>query len=163
MERKASIVIALLLALMGMSTASGTGSDPTNGDDGGADWDGDGLTNAEEQNAGTNVNNPDSDGDGLPDGWEASSGLDPLSPGDASKDPDGDGMTNLEEYQKGTLPGNADTDGDGQYDGSDPFPNDPNNGEYSDTDGDGIPDVYDPDFQRNGDGTGDGGRPYDSY
>ena len=30
---------------------------------------------------------------------------------------------------------------------NDPFPNDPNDGEYSDSDGDGIPDAYDPDFQ----------------
>ena len=28
------------------------------------------------------------------------------------------------------------------------FPNDPNDGEYSDSDGDGIPDAYDPDYPR---------------
>ena len=39
---------------------------PLDPSDGGADWDGDGLTNAEEQSQGTNMNNADSDGDGLP-------------------------------------------------------------------------------------------------
>ena len=48
------------------------GSDPLDPSDGGADWDGDGLTNSEEQTHGTNMNNADSDGDGLPDGWEVS-------------------------------------------------------------------------------------------
>lgn len=37
---------------------------------GGADRDGDGLTDAEEALLGTDPNNPDTDGDGLPDGWE---------------------------------------------------------------------------------------------
>ena len=45
-------------------------ADPLDPSDGGADWDGDGLTNSEEQTHGTNMNNADSDGDGLPDGWE---------------------------------------------------------------------------------------------
>ena len=62
--------------------------------DGGADWDGDGLTNAQEQAAGTDMNNPDSDGDGLPDGWEVGYGLNPNSATDANADPDGDGLTN---------------------------------------------------------------------
>lgn len=43
---------------------------------------------------------PDSDGDGLPDWWEARHGGE-LQPGD---DPDGDGRTNREEYLAGTDP-----------------------------------------------------------
>ena len=35
------------------------------------------------------MNNPDSDGDGLPDGWEVANGLNPTNGGDANGDPDG--------------------------------------------------------------------------
>ena len=38
-----------------MPDISGDGSDPLDPSDGGADWDGDGLTNAEEQTQGTNI------------------------------------------------------------------------------------------------------------
>ena len=134
-------VIALLTALMlAMSAgiAHADGSDPLDPSDGGADWDGDGLTNAEEADAGTNMNNADSDADGLPDGWEVANGLNPTNGGDANGDPDGDGLTNAQEYAKGTNPNNSDTDGDGKSDSVDQFPNDPNDGEYSDSDGDGI-------------------------
>ena len=62
------MLLAFLLALSAASAVSGDGSDPLDPNDGGADWDGDGLTNAEEQAEGTNMNNADSDGDGLPDG-----------------------------------------------------------------------------------------------
>jgi hypothetical protein len=60
----------------------------------------------------------DTDGDGLPDGWEITNGLDPLDngiinlrtgePGDpnqgANGDPDGDTFSNLQELQNGTKP-----------------------------------------------------------
>ena len=45
----------------------------------------------------------DSDGDGMPDGWEQDHGLNPLA-NDAQDDPDGDGMINLWEYLAGTNP-----------------------------------------------------------
>ena len=51
----------------------------------------------------------DSDGDGMPDWWEADNGLDPNDPWDAALDPDGDGLINLLEYQQGGDPHNAHT------------------------------------------------------
>jgi hypothetical protein len=49
----------------------------------------------------------DSDGDGLPDAWEASYGFDTNDVANATLDPDGDGMGNWEEYVAGTNPTNA--------------------------------------------------------
>jgi hypothetical protein len=49
----------------------------------------------------------DTDGDGIPDGWEMLYGLNPGDPVDANQDLDGDGMTNLQEYLAGTDPVNA--------------------------------------------------------
>lgn len=68
---------------------------------------------------GTNLNDNDSDADGLLDGWEMSYGLDPLSSeGDdgANGDFDGDGMSNYDEYLAGTNPSAVDTDNDGLTD-----------------------------------------------
>lgn len=158
MNKKTSMLIALFLVLMTASVGvTADGTDPLDGSDGGADWDGDGLTNAEEQQQGTDMTRADSDGDGLPDGWEVNHGLNPNSGGDANADPDGDGLTNAQEYARGTNPNSADTDGDGKPDSTDAFPNDPNDGESSDQDGDGIPDAYDPDYQDSETGSGNGG------
>jgi Bacterial TSP3 repeat len=64
---------------------------------------------------------PDTDGDGLSDGWEILYGYSALvnnqtdaSPNNNSEaDPDNDGLINHTEDQLGTNPNNADTDGDG--------------------------------------------------
>jgi hypothetical protein len=66
-----------------------------------SDQDGDGLTYGLEYLMNTQPNDPDSDNDGLPDGWEWQYGLNPLSSqgiDGATGDPDGDSMTNLMEY-----------------------------------------------------------------
>jgi hypothetical protein len=55
----------------------------------------------------TNPYNPDTDGDGMPDGYEAArTCLDPLVD-DAAADPDNDGQNNLAEYGAGTNPCSA--------------------------------------------------------
>ncbi|MES0490083.1 MAG: DUF4382 domain-containing protein, partial [Leptospirales bacterium] len=48
--------------------------------------------------------NPDVDGDGINDRWEALYGLNPGDPADGSIDLDLDGLSNLQEYQTGTDP-----------------------------------------------------------
>jgi MYXO-CTERM domain-containing protein len=64
------------------------------------DADGDGLSNFQEEAIGTDPNNPDTDGDGIPDGLEFFGG----NPADPTSNP--------------TDPLNPDTDGDGLCDGS---------------------------------------------
>ncbi|MFK7975627.1 MAG: hypothetical protein AB8C02_05795 [Halioglobus sp.] len=91
--------------------ASNVGGDP--------DGDLDGLTDSQESTEGTNALNPDTDSDGMPDGFEvATPGLNPLID-DAAGDLDGDNVTNLEEFENGTdpnvpnnaLPGDVNNDG----------------------------------------------------
>jgi photosystem II stability/assembly factor-like uncharacterized protein len=65
---------------------------------------GDGLTNLQEYQRGTNPRNWDTDSDGMGDGWEVQYGLNPLNSSDATGDPDGDGMTNLQEQKLWTNP-----------------------------------------------------------
>jgi len=73
-----------------------------------ADSDGDGLTDGEEVHTyGTDPLDADSDDDGIPDGWEAEHGLDPLSAEDGLDDPDGDRVPNLYEYVYQTIPTNV--------------------------------------------------------
>lgn len=77
------------------------------------DSDGDGLTDDQELQLGTNPNQADSDDDGVSDGDEVNVyGSNPLS-----RDSDGDGLTDGEEVRLKTDPTNPDTDGDGYSDG----------------------------------------------
>lgn len=102
---------------------------------GDADYDKDGLTNAQEKALGTDPRNPDTDGDGLKDGEEVNIyKSNPLKP-----DTDGDGLTDYDEVRKyKTSPINPDTDGDGLTDGEEiARKSDPLN---PDTDGDGLTD-----------------------
>jgi outer membrane protein OmpA-like peptidoglycan-associated protein len=81
---------------------------------GAVDTDGDGLTDAEEAELGTDPRNPDTDGDGLTDYEEVRVyGTDPLNP-----DTDYDGLTDGEEvHNYKTNPLLRDTDGGGVADG----------------------------------------------
>lgn len=82
------------------------------------DEDGDGLTNLQELQYGTNATEKDSDFDGMPDGFEVKFKLNPLDYVDSLSDPDEDKLTNLEEFQYGADPTKKDSDGDGYEDGS---------------------------------------------
>lgn len=70
------------------------------------DIDGDGLSNKQEISLGTDYQNPDTDGNGLPDGWEYQYFASPTGTV-ASADADGDGLSNLQEYIAGTDPTQA--------------------------------------------------------
>jgi len=63
----------------------------------------------------------DSDGDGLPDGWELRFLLNPLEPNDARIDYDRDRLSNIQEYKLGTNPLKIDSDEDGYSDGLEIF------------------------------------------
>ena len=79
----------------------------------------DGLTTEQELQAGTNPNDPDSDDDGMLDGWEIRYGFDPLNGAGnhGAQDPDADGLSNVQESSAGTDPNRSDTDIDGLPDG----------------------------------------------
>ncbi|MDR9416371.1 MAG: OmpA family protein [Gracilimonas sp.] len=100
------------------------------------DSDGDGLTDAEEAELGTDSNSADSDGDGLTDADEINVyETDPMN-----SDTDGDGLSDGDEVNSyNTDPNNADSDGDGLSDGDEvnEYNTDPNN---TDSDEDGISD-----------------------
>ncbi len=68
-----------------------------------ADDDGDGLSNLEESQRGTDPTRRDSDGDGLSDGDEVRYGLDP-NKSNANTDSDGDGLDDLLEIKLGRRP-----------------------------------------------------------
>jgi len=108
---------------------------------GAKDTDADGLSDIMESILhGTDPFHPDTDGDGISDGWEVYYMLDPLNSSDWHLDQDGDGLNNTQEFEKGTNPNDSDTDGDGENDDTDIFPQDPNNGQFVDSDQDGYND-----------------------
>ena len=99
------------------------------------DDDGDGLTNQQELDLGTDPNNPDTDNDELNDGDEVNRhATNPLNP-----DMDADELTDGDEVlRRGTDPRNPDTDGDSLRDGEEVrLGTDP---KKPDTDGDGLND-----------------------
>lgn len=106
------------------------------------DTDGDGLTDAQEAELGTDPAVPDTDDDGIPDGDEVNvNRTDPLN-----LDTDGDNFYDGGELIRGTDPNNPDSDGDGLLDGDEEYihltnPTNP------DSDGDGVNDL---DEVRNG-------------
>ncbi len=78
------------------------------------DQDGDGLSDPDEADLGTDPTRPDTDSDGLIDGVEAVLGSDPLA-----SDTDGDGLSDGREVNTAQSdPTKADTDGDGFQDGA---------------------------------------------
>ncbi|MHA1960469.1 MAG: M28 family peptidase [Candidatus Thorarchaeota archaeon] len=79
------------------------------------DWDGDGLGDKGEIEAGTDIFVRDTDMDTIYDGLEVLYGMDPLRD-DSEEDLDDDGLTNLREVQIGTYPNTMDTDGDSMDD-----------------------------------------------
>lgn len=84
----------------------------------GTDTDGDGLSDKEERERGTNVYEKDSDGDGYTDGEEIAKGYNPLVVESYDNmDLDGDGLTGADETKYGTDPRLADSDFDGYQDG----------------------------------------------
>ncbi len=118
------------------------GTDPNN-----PDTDGDGLNDGfEAESLGTDPTNPDTDGDQIPDGLERSNGLNPLNAADGAFDRDNDGLSNTDEALAGTQISNPDSDGDGLQDGdevnsiSDLLNVLPTDPLDPDTDGDGIND-----------------------
>jgi len=100
------------------------------------DTDGDGLSDADEAQRGTNPTQNDSDGDGVFDGFEVSIGLDPTRP-----DTDGDGVSDYDEVPEEPAPGSGDTDGDGLTDGYEEQVSG-TNPNARDTDGDGLSDSF---------------------
>ena len=111
-------------------TVVATSTEPASAAPVSIDNDGDGLTDeAEATIHGTDPTIWDMDGDGMSDGEEIQTGTDPFTANlqSAALDGDGDGLPDADEARIGTDPFVADTDGDGVIDGdetaigTDPF------------------------------------------
>lgn len=120
LPKKPGIFLSLLLSGLLVACGGGGNNNPPPG----GDTDGDGLSDEEENEQGTDPNNPDTDGDGINDGKELELGFDPLNPDtdgdgilDIDEDADGDGLSDFREDLVGSDPLNPDTDGDGIIDG----------------------------------------------
>ncbi|NQD80549.1 hypothetical protein HP436_10205, partial [Pseudomonas sp. CrR14] len=116
-----------------------SGFDPLTAEPGvaAADPDEDGLSNLEEQQAGSDPHSADSDGDGLSDYDEVNQyGTDPMA-----DDSDGDGLSDTDEVVRGTNPNNTDSDDDGLPDGVEV--QNGTNPLNADSDGDQLPDLFD--------------------
>ena len=107
--RRWALLVSLLMIVSATTAAAWGPNDPS---DKTADPDGDNLGNLEEFLAGSNPLNPDTDGGGVPDGWEVKYGLDATNPDDDTFDMDNDGWSNLKEWEVGTNPLRANTDDD---------------------------------------------------
>ena len=142
------------------------GFNPVDPSDGAADLDDDGLSNADELARGTDIDDVDSDGDNLFDGWEVANGYNPtLNEAAGSVDRDGDGLSDLLEfvlgfdidtpdtYERGTSGMidvfDVDSDNDGMADFWEDFfgflgynSNDDTDQALLDQDGDGLPDWW---------------------
>ncbi|WP_161947113.1 Rib/alpha-like domain-containing protein [Streptococcus suis] len=81
------------------------------------DTDGDGISDRQETENGTDPSKVDSDNDGFSDKEEVERGTDPTKadskPASSETDTDGDGISNEDEATRGTDPNKSDTDGDG--------------------------------------------------
>ncbi len=74
-----------------------------------------GATLVQSLDAPIDIDGVDTDGDGIPDGWETANGLNP-DVDDAGLDPDNDGLSNIDEYLAGTNPNLIDSNGNGVSD-----------------------------------------------
>lgn len=126
------------------------------------DADNDDLSDALEIIHGADPNNPDTDADGMTDGWEYQNGL-ILTNDDSTADKDADGLSNIGEWNVGASATNTDSDADGLSDGEEVFgarTGYPSSPLLSDSDDDGIPDGQDyfpnsPKGDQDGDGIPD--------
>ncbi|MCC6933834.1 MAG: hypothetical protein IT292_11395 [Deltaproteobacteria bacterium] len=115
-----------------ISSSSGSAGSSSSSGAKGLDSDLDDLVDEDEEIAGTKVYHPDSDKDGLTDGFEYENGIDPLDNSDPDSrrlalkrdqalanadDIDGDGLSNIVEDELKTYSNKADSDGDNIPDG----------------------------------------------